>query len=323
MLKIKILKTIHKGEDEARKLLPFISDCHVFGPEVAGMTEQLLIGFEQEWLRLLNSGMSRSQFNRGMKATSLSNDPDIEDICASGGLIPYGRKLDDYLYRAKMPKWHCERLTPDEAETVLQQIKLDAQLQREKGRMLLLGDVDGYLKAASQYLKNLQDHVDLRDKAIARCLETAEVPLRSLVKTYRESTKMTSFSEDRPLIYVVQIGARHSPEKYVTSNGSLNIQIVDLSENEKTLAEVIMDGYIQGKTVQDLRKELLVEGLFNLRKNLLNLKKPITISLSPDEIMQTSQTDLEGCITEFSRSAEMRKYAKALEQYNRSQGFYS
>ncbi|MBI2136061.1 hypothetical protein HYU06_03250 [Candidatus Woesearchaeota archaeon] len=316
MLKIKILKTTHKGEDEARKLLPFISDCHVFGPEVGGMTEQQSIENEEQWLRVLNSGISRSQFKRGMKPFPLSDDPDIKAM-ATQEKISYFLKLTDYLYRAKMPKWHCERLTPDEAEIVFQQRKLSAHLQREQERMLLLGDVDGYLKAASLYLKNIKDSLDFRDKAIARCLETAEAHLRNLVNTFIKTSQKTAVSEHKPLVYAVQIGGSHAPENYVRDNGSLEVQIVDLAKNEGTSEDnIIIGGYLHGKTIEDLRKELLVKGLLYLRKNRV-------ISLSHDAIRQMSQTGLEGCIREFSRSAEVINLAKKIEQYNRSQGFYS
>src|SRR3989344_5312969 len=70
MLEITILKTHHRGEEEARKLLPYIQCCDVFGIESPLCTQQKAEEKEKEWTKILQQDMSTDEFIRAFDKTS-------------------------------------------------------------------------------------------------------------------------------------------------------------------------------------------------------------------------------------------------------------
>ena len=62
MLDIIILKVIHTGEREAKKLLPYILECDIFSNESIGSSEKYAKLAERNWERTLK--LTRSKFKK-------------------------------------------------------------------------------------------------------------------------------------------------------------------------------------------------------------------------------------------------------------------
>ena len=107
MIELTLLKVTHSGEQEARKLIPYIQDCDVFGIEGAICTEREASENERVWQRLLGTDISRSRLQEMPYVSILDEKRRV-----------YTAKVIDYLFRNKRLLWSTERFTEEEAQMV-------------------------------------------------------------------------------------------------------------------------------------------------------------------------------------------------------------
>jgi len=219
MLEITILKVVHAGEEEAKKLLPYIKDCHVYALEAAGSTENNAQFAEKSWENTLKAGVSRSKIKEKYELAKDIGDVEIKK---------YGLKELDYLARQGRKLYFVERFTPEES-TVVWQLRAEADTYWDNAQQqFLLQNFAGYY---SNLRKNLCTELEidlLRDQEIAKNMASAENRIR---------TRYPEFSAENPLMLAVRIGARHSPEKYLRTSPELKIIIPPelVKENDGSL----------------------------------------------------------------------------------------
>jgi len=131
MLEITILKTHHRGEEEARKLLPYIQCCDVFGIESPLCTQQKAEEKEKEWTKILQQDMSTDEFIRAFDKTSKGK----KDTKAEEQKYLYLRKTYEQLFVERKPLWHSERwiIPPSSSQSTIRQ---KAELIRARDRQI-------------------------------------------------------------------------------------------------------------------------------------------------------------------------------------------
>ncbi len=203
MLDITLLKVEHKGELEAKKLLPYIEKCDVFAPEAAGEIAVRAMHLEKTWYGQLN--LSRSRVAPILAKNYSSHPPLMAD---------YNIKRDDYLFRNKKPLYYLEKWP--EGSSLNDRFAFHHSLMGAALDRLSRRDITSFLNTSSQAIEVLANLVKLRDRHIAENITNAEHHIRTV---YPRLTKST-------LSLVAEIGLAHNPQIYTT----LPLSIIDLSE---------------------------------------------------------------------------------------------
>ncbi|MBI4448964.1 hypothetical protein HY641_02980 [Candidatus Woesearchaeota archaeon] len=70
MIKATIVKGIHAGVVNAKKLIPYIQSCDVYSPECAGYTEHQAQVAEDHWLSTLAQNPNLTEFRRRLSVVA-------------------------------------------------------------------------------------------------------------------------------------------------------------------------------------------------------------------------------------------------------------
>ncbi len=266
MIEVTILKVQHVGEDEARKLLPYVQNCDVYSPENPYATERISAsweaGFEQA------SKLNRTQFSKVIQALLNSMRPDD---------FAYFVKQYDYLYRAKRPLWFLERCSPEERQKV--QSVVDSAKNANAGALSALerGQLEDFMGNCSSFLRLEAESFSQRDMIMGRTIQTAEEQIRSRYAQLRDR---------EPLRYVAAVGALHSPEKHT----SIPVKVVDLWNPPKTV-QYRFDLACQPSIDADVvKRDILAYGALHLsQKGFLSFTEPEIREMSIDVLLDVVQ----------------------------------
>lgn len=202
MLEVTILKVAHgntpstSGEQEARKLIPFVQECNIFGMEFSYMTEKDARAIEMFWTGLL--GISRSCANEEIAAW--------QSRAENGGRFPDGGYIAaefDHLHCNGVPLFIPERWPygTDVRETCKQYLR-GISLYEEGIHSLSSGNAKGGIRLAYEGVVLCVRSNERRDAHMAEVIRSAEENIRSFYP---------DLSED-PLKYCVALGAAHRVE---------------------------------------------------------------------------------------------------------------
>jgi hypothetical protein len=263
MIEVKILKGVHSGIEEARKLLPLIEKCHVFSPEEAFPPIQIIERLEKDLEGYISRGDSRSKFKRW-----IDDQWPIKNGAPDQGSMEYMHRTIDYLFRNRIFAWFAERYSPEEYRDMELLESEKNRLQLDACTALLDGDIVGHYTPHEDYLEKFAEQVRLRDVNIGENLSTSEERIRD---------RFPGLNQVNPLRYVVSIGAGHNPELYVpfpvdvidTSNG----YGLDSPQNKSVVA------YMDGVRGDDLKVLMLREGIWWLKYHRIN-----PLSIDDEEI---------------------------------------
>ncbi|MDP3733748.1 MAG: hypothetical protein Q8R37_00835 [Nanoarchaeota archaeon] len=207
MLDVTILKVYHAKESEAKKLRPYIEECHVFSQENALATKEKSQYIEDIWNSLLKA-KNRTQAKKFAESTHQGQDYDS---------IAYGVKLYDMLYQTKCSLWHLERFSPDESKLLSRILDSVNLKHREMLYNLEQGNIINFIENVWVKNQRMYELIDLRDQHMGANLATAEKEIR---------TKYPQLKHE-PLKYIIMIGALHCVEKYA----SLSINYINLDRH--------------------------------------------------------------------------------------------
>tara|TARA_Y100000310_G_C20666113_1_gene807595 strand:+ start:1391 stop:2206 length:816 start_codon:yes stop_codon:yes gene_type:complete len=241
MLDVTLLSVEHAGEEEAKKVLPYIQDCDVVSVESPFETEKGAIKSEKEWNSLLN--LTRTKFNKQRREVYRKNGKDV---------IDYWVKVEDYLFRSRLPLWHIERWeNPNKAEEgVIEERNITRMLYQSLG-CLTREDLNYYFERSRESLwLNTNLHKE-RDKNMGENLNGAESIIR---KTYdhlrgKETIRLVSI-----------MGAGHNPQKFT----DMSVKRVDLTEYVPSFVLIQMKLYDVEDRKDYSKRDLLAWGVGSL-----------------------------------------------------------
>ena len=251
MLEVTILKTTHATEKEARKLLPYISGCDGFSVESALMSESDALLGEKNWRLFLESGMSRSRFNREFSENLVIRNP--VRLGHHPIISTYISKMYDYLYTSKKPIVYLERFSTEEYNRLWPMMK-EGLILVSMGLAFISGgrEDEGLEKCLAGYkIKNYISYV--RDRQIGQRLICAEDLLKASYPNVEFPPKIE---------LCVQIGFTHNPQSFSTVPAS----VVNLSgeERDTNLLTSVYD-LISESTVNKDKLLLLLKELEKLK----------------------------------------------------------
>ncbi len=209
-IEIIILKVSHEKESEARKLLPFIQKCDVYGFEMALATERDASEQERKWEQeVLNAGLNRTSAQRKVEEL-FRHQSSNEDEWA------FNRRLYDDLFRQRKHIWLPERLQEQEALRLRDVvINSDPLTQKAFATFYIDRNVENYFTLMNLVCGGAVKVEEVRDINIAQQFELAEERIRSRYPALRDKT---------PLTYVTHFGAAHFPEE--SSKVSATVQVL-------------------------------------------------------------------------------------------------
>ena len=250
MLEVTILKVRHKGINEARKTLPYIKSCDVFGPEFAYRSEAVANIDEQLWEESIVSDMTRTAFKQKM----------AESLKMQGQMLEssYILQIVDYAFREKIIIYFPERFSEEEAEA-LSIIKQEVSEIKEESIVNLLDrDIGTFLLLQKEALeKETEEYIAPRDKHISQQLLVAEKNIR---------TRYSRLKNKDVIKYTMFIGGNHYPENYL-KNSDLSLRIVRLAELSDSIEGRKISLFRQNAPRQELNQALLAYGVHVLRFN--------------------------------------------------------
>ncbi|MBI4451127.1 hypothetical protein HY642_04070 [Candidatus Woesearchaeota archaeon] len=244
MIEIKLLKVDHSGEEEARKLLPYIQSCDVFGPEVAFQAAETAAHTERLWERILQSGCSLTRLKKEFMP--------VQAYTSAGSAGEYLRKLREYTFRNKVRLWHPERFAEPQLSGS-ERLEIRTAAEGNAISHAMEGNLEDYLRAAYDILEMEGCEVDMRDKHIAAQFGSAEQSIRR---------RYPDLAAKEPLRYSVMLGALHSPEAYAT----MDIAVVLLTELTPAdlLRQRLRKQCSGGAEVGSVAADILIDGLYRV-----------------------------------------------------------
>jgi hypothetical protein len=258
MLELTIIKERHETEGEAKKLLPYIEKCDIYGIENANCSISDAIDMETQWRDRSLKRASRTEFMNVRQSVYRG---------ASKDFALYGLKRDDYLFRMQKPLWIAERFADNESVT----------LKEKMAESFLAADLTlGFLEAkkieefSSLFLEEVVtmfENMQIRDRNIAKNIEGAEKYVREF---------WPSLASVEKIKLVLGIGAMHAPEDFLARP----YNVVDLYGPLPLQAELqfkMQDTW--KKSGQVARRDLLAYGV-----TLLQNKGNIGLEVSSQEI---------------------------------------
>lgn len=238
MLETTLLKVKHWGEDEAKKLLPYIQQADVFSPEIAFATEQWAVYQEKDWIKALQ--MSRSKF---LEIGKRRYDGQVEPK-----LVEYNLKREDYLFRAKIPIFFLEKWNQREVVELEAKNNEETRLFSQATTYLRTGKVTEYLEIAPRAISLSIQNVKKRDKKMVETLSDAE-------RIIREQYVQLKIKD--PIQLVMELGAAHYPESWA----DLPIRVIEL-DNPHQLGRELSEKFYKIDSESDYSpKDVLVFGL--------------------------------------------------------------
>jgi hypothetical protein len=260
MLEITILKVEHQTAEQARKLLPYIKQCDVCGPEASDLLEKTAIENETNWEEIINSDMSRTMFTKYV----------WDMICKTEshpGIRAYKAKTNDYMFTEKKPLWSPERYSEEELNSLLQLKKSIKSISGGTNSQIFSGNLDAYFESCFEYYAKQDEYIAKRDRHMARQLTVAEEKIRK---------RYPALANKEPLKYTIFLGLAHEPERLI----DIRVNVVNLGSLNAPYNRVY-DAIRKGERSEELRRNILIwqhltavqtESLQNLEKmSLLEL----------------------------------------------------
>lgn len=265
MLEVTLLKVLHQGVDEARKLLPFIQQTDVFSPEFPGFSERDVETLEKEWEQLISSGISRSEYDREAERFLQLN-------CFGKLTINYIRTLRSYLFRSKIPLWHLGRLKDEDMKRLFSLKALKDRRTSEGFEFLHKGEVETFLKTYEEITSIDYEAMEMRDRNIAENIANAEDRIRE---------RFPGLKRVEPLRLTAFLGACHSPERY--SSFPIKTHLLDsaFEQDEWTRAK------IERRPFKEHVPHILRYGaLYLIEARRLDLTRAEVEKMSPTELYE-------------------------------------
>jgi len=235
MLEVTILKVQHSGTREARKLLPYIQNCDVFGPEDSIVTEKIALDKEKDWEKIIKSDESRFRF------IGRTSDK-IREIEWHPERAEYLLKVYDYLFREQKPLWFPEKCSEEERKNLLLP---DGELDVRAFKAFSKGDMDVFFAEIWEYVTLMFKQAEKRDQIIAKNLRVAETSIRN---------QYPSLASKEPVRYTFFVGFAHEPEKYLDGL----VKTVDLSTALFIPSKRVQKAALNGELNDDYKKDTLI-----------------------------------------------------------------
>ena len=268
MLEITLLKVEHQTVGEARRLLPYIKECDVFGPESALLSRQDAEYTDRNWEERITKDISRTAFLKDLTETLARTEP-------HPGILAYKQKLFDYLFTEKKLLWHPER-HPDEQRTrILAWKEGSTRRNRLAVDSLMTGDSDQFFAYTWEEVAMLETLVGERDKEMARQFTDAEPNIRH---------RYPALAGKEPLRYAAFMGAAHKPERYMAKKP----RIVPLGGEVTGIYERLRDALARGERTDEVKKDTLIW----LNKSVFRFPEEQLLGLSLPELIETTQQRL-------------------------------
>ena len=269
MLEIKMLKVVHDGEDEARKLLPHIQECDVFSQESQALTEEEAVLLEQNWEALLQ--MSRSRFRHELERTYGGSD---------SSFAQYNIKRDDYLFQNKKPIIFLERWSQEDSL----RLKESENNWNKKRRIYLKAlhekEIDRFMELCPPSLRDFSQWMIVeRDKHIADNLTRAEEIIH---------TNYPQLIAKTPKILTFDLGTGHALQRYT----SIPIKVIDL-DGKLSMCDRILHDLMQTEVPKDYpKRDLLAYGIGELAyEGLLSVDDSTLRNASFDELKKIVESN--------------------------------
>ena len=237
MMNFTILKVCHAGELEARKVIPYINRCHVFGFEAFPIEVSYAELQEQHWNTMISDPkFLRSHYNQSVK-------PDVSPIEA------YIRKVKEYLFRSKRPLFYLERNNDSDCQTIENIVNFSDNLVLSGMKDIRAGNEDEGIEKVYRGLEVSVKAIKIRDAKIASNLLASEEYLK---RTY------PSLAELNSLDITFFVGAVHEPENHGLGD---DCKIVDLSQGVSIKSDLNKQALLQVKWGMPLiyLKDLILE----------------------------------------------------------------
>ena len=268
MLELKVLRVYHSGDKEAKKLLPYIKECDLFCSEEAFLTEEAAARVEAE-LQLKYKG-SRTNFHN-WASTLLQNDNEQERA--------YLLRKFDYLYVSKVPVWHLERFTDEEARKAREYMNKAETLMNEAGRKLEKGHIEECVKMYFDGMKIELEGVRYRDDHIGGNISIMDQKVRQIYP---------SISDQRQLRVAMDIGGLHRPDKYT----SMLLTMIDLRGKPENPIQALWYDFDEHKTLEEMKRLILARCLWAIFQNSPQKHKAQNLmDLSFDELSSIARND--------------------------------
>jgi len=184
---------------EAKKLLPYIKACDVYSGETAGLTEESARITEENWKDIHRWNLTKTAFYREI-VPRFGQDRNPE-------MGAFTRKHAEYLFLEKKPVWCSERLTAQEMQEERENWQKGMHMGAAAKKLLVEDKLQEFLEAYHAQHQLLADAIKIRDKNIAKNLQTAEQYLRA---------EHPSLSAREPLRLTLHLGREHFPEEHMT-----------------------------------------------------------------------------------------------------------
>lgn len=236
MLETTILKAAHIFAAPAKKCLPYVQNCDVFG------SEHTMVGAgddEAVWEQVLRG--SRKKFE-GFNMFVHKNLHAFERA--------FGELLMKYAYTERRPKWFIERYTEEESQDLARMFKESNELDHLAVRRFREGKEEDAFAFWEKYHVSLNEYLIRRDTHMARQLECAEESIRK---------RYPALQEKEPLKYTLFVGSAHMPEQHM----SIPAQVVNI-DGEEHILNYIRKNIGQGFN-PELRRMTLANAVYNLR----------------------------------------------------------
>ncbi len=247
-LEMTLLKVHHSGASEARKLIPYIQNCDVFGPENPCATENESREIENYW-------------EAALKLTRSAHRRFLDRIYSDTGTISpetaeYNRAQQEVLHRSQKPIYILERLSDEDSENgkLLRNLAKSAKFVASKS--LVLGNVDDFVDKYFEGCRYELHQSDMRDANMASVMINLEDRIRRRYEKLRDKNH---------LVFAAALGACHKPETRVSVK-SLTVVLSDTTEF--SIYEDVNNAISEGKQPHECKKELLVKAIYEL--NLVN-----------------------------------------------------
>ena len=217
MLELLILKVIHSKPEEAQKLVPYIAQCDIFGPEAKAFgSEEDAVFQEHGWETMIDSKIKRDKFKKdndqALRQSLRQNPPDESyayHLISQKALATHSRKI-----------WIAERFSFVETMRGNEAYRTTKKAYEVGVHALALGDVAGSLEWFRTYFTEMQRLGELRDQHIGKNLDSTEQYLRN---------RYPQFQHKEPLRLMLFYGGMHNPELYCKVPYKV-VEIGDLNE---------------------------------------------------------------------------------------------
>lgn len=172
-----------------------------------------------------------------------------------------------------------ERFSPFDAIRIGEMLDASQIMHTEGTSYLADGDLDRFFPSYWGWLVNYCKGQELRDRHMGQNLSAAEARIRE---------RYPQIVNKEPLIYVAHLGASHNPENFTTAQ----VNVCDLVDRTKMAIYADLEkGYKAGKTLHELRHEILAYGVYEATHSFgWGLTREVIQSMGFDELCQVVRT---------------------------------